>query len=126
MSKPHDPYAVEKRKPLTPKQRMQLFVDRGGVCCECGGKIHVGEKWIDEHINPLSRTGSNNWDNRGIAHEKCARKKTSREATERSKVRSVAAKHFGAGKTSKGRPMAGTKASGWKKKLDGTVVRRDK
>lgn len=126
MAKPHDPYAVEKRKALSPKQRMQLFVDRGGVCCICGGKIHVGERWIDEHVNPLSRTGTNDWDNRGIAHEKCARSKTSQEASERSKIRSVATKHFGAGKKRKGAPMPGSKDSKWRKKMDGTVVRRDK
>jgi len=123
MSKVHDPFAVEKRKPLTPKQRMQLFVDRGGVCCECGGKIHVGERWIDEHIDPLSRTGTNALENRGIAHEKCARKKTSQEATERAKIRSVATKHFGAKKKS---TMPGSRDSKWKRKMDGTVVRRDK
>jgi 5-methylcytosine-specific restriction endonuclease McrA len=126
MTKPHDPFAVEKRKPLTPKQRMQLFVDRGGVCCECGGKIHVGERWIDEHIDPLSRTGTNALENRGIAHEKCARKKTSQEATERAKIRSVATKHFGAGKKRKGQPMAGSRDSKFKRKMDGTVVRREK
>lgn len=126
MTTPHDPYAVEKRKALSPKQRMQLFVDRGGVCCVCKGKIHVAEKWIVEHLDPLSRTGTNDLSNLDVAHEKCARSKTSKEATERSKIRSVATKHFGAGKKRKGAPMPGSRDSKWKRRLDGTVVRRDK
>jgi 5-methylcytosine-specific restriction enzyme A len=47
------------RKPLTTKQRVELFRDHKGVCCVCGGKIKVGEKWIDEHIDPLGMTGTN-------------------------------------------------------------------
>ena len=61
--------------------------------------------------------------NRAPAHVKCAREKTDREATDRSKGRRVSEKHFGAKKV-KSRPMMGTKASGWKKKLNGEVVRR--
>lgn len=33
-------------------------------------------------------------------------------------------KHFG-GRAPKGRPMAGSRLSGWKKRMDGTVVRRN-
>jgi len=119
----HDPYVVEPRKPLTAKQKLEMFIAAKGVCCVCGCKINnVREAW-DEHINPLWLNGDNSAPNRAPAHEKCARAKTAREAGDRAKGRSVAEKHFGA-KAKKSRPLPGTKASGLKKKFDGTVERR--
>ena len=119
----HDPYKVEKRKALTDKQRLRLFIDRDGLCCICGGKINaVNERWIDEHIAPLWLDGDNELSNRAPAHEKCARAKTDKEATERAKGRRVAERHFGAKRST--RPMIGSRASGYKKKMDGTVVKR--
>ena len=121
--KPHDPYHVGPRKPLSPKQKLKMFLEQGGVCCVCGGKINgVREAW-DEHVNPLWLNGDNSKPNRSPAHIKCARQKTAAEAGDRSEIRRTAEKHFGARK-SKSRPMAGTRASGWKKKMDGSVERR--
>jgi 5-methylcytosine-specific restriction protein A len=119
----HDPFRVEKRKPLTPKQRLKLFLDRKGMCCVCGLKIMQNERWIDEHVAPLWLNGTNDLDNRGVAHERCASKKTSAEAKTRAKVRRVAQRHMGARKPKSIVP--GSRASKWKKKVDGTVVRRD-
>lgn len=122
-STPHNPYAVEPRRRMTAKQKVEMFVRHGGVCCICGHKINsVHEAW-DEHINPLWLDGDNGADNRAPAHEKCAREKTGREARVRSGVRAVAEKHMGA-RTAKTRPMPGSKKSPWKKKMDGTVERR--
>lgn len=121
----HDPYHVTPRKPLTDRQRLKLFIAYDGKCCICGGKIDaIREKWIDEHVNPLWRDGDNDLDNRAPAHVKCARAKTDQEATERAKGRRVSEKHYGA-KRSK-RPMPGSRASGWKRKMDGTIVKRTK
>ena len=120
----HDPYYVEDRKPLTSKQRMELFVAHAGTCCICGGKIHVNEPWIDEHRSPLWRAGTNDLPNRGPAHVICAKVKTAGEAKERAKGRRIAEKHFGA-RVPKGRPMAGSKRSKFKKHIDGSVTLRD-
>jgi 5-methylcytosine-specific restriction endonuclease McrA len=119
----HDPYAVTPRKNLTDKQRLQMFVRHGGICCLCGEKIDgVKEMW-DEHFDPLWRTGDNSPDNRRPAHAKCARDKTSSEAAERAKGRDMAEYHFGA-KRPKTKPMPCGRRSPFKKKMDGTVVRR--
>lgn len=119
----HDPYRVTPRKPLTPKQRLELFIRHDGLCCICGGKIDgVKEMW-DEHVNPLWLSGDNSAENRAPAHAKCARAKTSNEAGERSKGRSVAEGHFGA-KRAKTRPLPCGRRSKFKKKMDGTVVKR--
>lgn len=118
----HNPFAVEARKPLTPKQKLQMFLRHGGVCCICGGKIDsVRDAW-DEHQNPLWLAGDNSAENRAPAHEKCARQKTSTEATQRAKGRRVAAKHFGAKQVK--RPMPGSRKSPWKRHMDGSVSRR--
>lgn len=117
-----DIYTPTARKALTPKQRMQLFIDRKGTCCLCGNRIDgTREAWIDEHIIPLADGGGNELDNRGVAHEKCARVKTSRENVDRAHLRRAAEAHFGA----KRRTGFPTNRSGpFKKKMNGQVVKR--
>jgi hypothetical protein len=119
----HDPYRVEPRKPLSPKQRMKLFLEHDGRCCICQGKIKVGDVWIDEHIKPLWLDGTNDYSNRAPAHVDCALTKTRKEATSRAKGRRIAEKHFG-GRQSKGPAMPGSKRSKWRKRMDGTVEPR--
>lgn len=118
----HDPYAVEPRKALTDQQRLKLFIREGGTCCICRFQIIGHKEAWDEHIKPLWRDGTNVMSNRGVAHRRCALQKSAKEAEERAKGRRVAQKHFGA-KRSK-RPMAGSRASKWKKHLDGSVSER--
>lgn len=123
MTDPHNPYLVRERKPLTDKQMLKLFLEESGICCICGNKIDgVKEAW-DEHIKPLWLDGTNDRKNRGVAHVKCARVKTDEEAGLRSKVRSVAEKHFGAHRP-RFKPMPCGRRSPFKKKMDGSVVRR--
>lgn len=118
----HDPYKVEPRKPLTNKQRLEMFVRHKGVCCLCGFKIDgVREMW-DEHLNPLWLDGDNSAENRAPAHVRCARDKTSKEATERSRIRSSAERHFGAKRPKK--IMPGSRRSKWKQKANGQWVLR--
>lgn len=70
--------AVEKRKPLTAKQRAQLALDQGGLCgCGCGVKLdHAREGTIDEHLQPLELLGSNDLSNRALYRLPCAKLKT--------------------------------------------------
>lgn len=119
----HNPYSVEQRRPLTPKQRLKLWLERGGICCVCGLKIETMKAWIDEHILPLWLGGDNSWENRGVAHVGCAHKKTAKEATERAKGQRIAEKHFGAKKSAN--PMPCGRRSPFKKKFNGQVVPRE-
>lgn len=125
-----DPYSVTPRKPLTDKQRLQMFLAHNGICCICGNKIDgVRERWIDEHELALWLGSQGDYErlnalkNRGPAHERCAKAKTAKEATQRARGRKFAENHFGA-KRSK-RPMPCGKRSRWKKKMNGDVVLRD-
>lgn len=119
----HDPYRVEPRKPLSPAQRLRMFVRHKGICCLCGHKIDgVREAW-DEHISPLWLAGDNSAENRAPAHERCARQKTKKEATERAKSRRIAERHFGARKAKHPTEYTRLKHK-WKRTVDGRVVPR--
>lgn len=117
------PYSVTPRKPLTDRQRLELFLSENGRCCICGLPIRAASEAWDEHILPLADNGSNEIGNRGVAHEKCARSKSAKEAKERAHLRRAAERHFGAKRPKK--IMPGSRRSPWKKKADGSWVRRD-
>lgn len=118
----HDPYHVEPRKPLTNKQRLEMFIRHNGICCLCGQPINgVKEMW-DEHLSPLWLNGDNKAENRAPAHVRCALVKTAGEAKTRAKIRKGAERHFGAHRAQ--RPMPCGRRSKWKKKMDGSVVPR--
>ena len=71
------PVEATKRKPLTPKQRDDLFEEHKGMCCLCKKPI-IGA-WRDEHINALNLGGGNEWSNRGPAHVHCALEKNKKD-----------------------------------------------
>lgn len=121
-----------KRKPLTPLQRGKLFAERGGICGGrgrggCGKKIKAGERWIDEHVLALARGGSNDWDNRELRCEDCAKAKTKIDQKEIAKGKRIYAYNVthSSQRRAKTKPMPFGKNSEWKRKMDGTIVRRD-
>lgn len=91
-----DAITLHKRKPLTPLQRAKLFDEHGGICCICGCKIQAGVRWWDEHERALALGGTNDTDNRGPAHEDCARLKTKGDMKRINKAKRTRAKHIGA------------------------------
>lgn len=121
-------YESGKRKQLTPKRRMQLFLEHGGRCCVCGGKIHAThERWIVEHVIPIAdfdgEKDANVWENLAPAHFKCAKAKTADEASGRAKLRRAAEKHFGA-KPRKRSSFQTNRDGPFKAKIGGGVERR--
>lgn len=116
----------EERKPLTRKQIAELFLRQQGRCPICTMRLetkgHEPVEFIDEHMEPLWRSGTNDLNNRALVCKPCASAKTVKETSERAKGYRVRDKFIGAKKARN--PMPGSKASGWKKKLDGTVERR--
>ncbi len=116
------------RKPLTPTQRLKLFEAFQGRCVLCDRKIEVGEPWIDEHLRALGLGGSNVAENRGPAHKACAVAKAhgkDGDLARIAKAKRVKMRHIGV-KTRKGPPMPGSKASPWKRRMDGTLERRSR
>jgi 5-methylcytosine-specific restriction protein A len=110
-----------------PPKRVYLRVwdHFGGICqCGCGRKIAAGEPWNLDHVIALINGGANRESNFVpllVEHHKI---KTREDVAIKSKIARVKAAFIGVMKP-KGRPMPGSKASGWRKKMDGTVVRRD-
>ncbi len=109
--------------PVPPKVRLRVFERFGGVCCECTLKIS-GKRWICDHRKALINGGENRERNLGPIHEACDKEvKTPADVAEKRINTRVRMAHLGIKKT-KGRPMPGTRASGWKQKIGGQWERR--
>lgn len=112
-----------KRSKLSKKQRLSVFVKHEGRCYLCEGIIRPGDTWEIEHILPVGLGGDNSEENLRPAHTKCHKPKTADDVRSMRKADRIRAKHFGA-KIKTG-SIPGSKKSGWKRKMDGTVVRRN-
>lgn len=114
-----------KRRRLSRLQRATIFEDAQGLCCICHLSIHAGrgERWIVEHVKPLWLGGEDEFTNMLPAHERCAIAKTVSEAPVKAKTDRQRASHLGI-KRRQSRPMIGSRASGWKRKMSGELVRR--
>jgi 5-methylcytosine-specific restriction endonuclease McrA len=116
-------FLPEDRKPLTPKQRLELFMRQDGLCGCCSQRLEVkGHRpvAVDEHLNPLWRGGSNVLTNRELWCKPCTKPKTAKEATERAKANAVRDKHIGIDRrsTSSGRSFS----QRYKRKMSGDIV----
>jgi DNA repair exonuclease SbcCD ATPase subunit len=117
----------EERDKLSRKEVAELFLSQQGKCPLCGQKLqtkgHVPVEFIDEHMEPLWRKGTNDLNNRGLVCKPCAKTKTAEEATERAKAKRVRDKHISAIPKSK-TAMPFGRQDRRKKKLNGQVVDR--
>jgi len=75
MARPTD-VPTTKRKPLTKRQRTQMHERDKGICCICGTWVDPRKPWVDEHKRALGLGGSNDMENRSVAHIQCAAIKT--------------------------------------------------
>jgi 5-methylcytosine-specific restriction endonuclease McrA len=103
--------------------RLRVFERHGGICHISGRKIRAGECWECDHIIALCNGGEHRESNLAPALAQPHRAKTAADVAERAKIDRIRKRHLGLTKP-KGRPMPGSRASGIKKRMDGTVVRR--
>lgn len=111
------------RRALSRRDRLAVWEAHKGVCCTCGVEIDgVREPWIVEHVRALELGGEDSRENMAPAHEACGIEKTRDDHARAAKAKRVKARHLGI--TRPKRPMPGSKASGLRKRMDGTVERR--
>lgn len=109
--------------PIPPRVRLRVFARHGGVCHLSGRTIRPGDAWDCDHVVALINGGQHRERNLAPALRIKHREKTAQDVAEKSKVYRKQAAHLGV-KLRKGRPMPGSKASGFKRKMNGTVERR--
>lgn len=103
--------------------KVRIFERYHGRCYLSGRVISTGDKWDCEHIIALANGGEHRESNLAPALTEPHKDKTKKDRKTQSYIYKVKKRHLGL-KKPKGRPLMGTKASGWKKKLDGTVIKR--
>ena len=104
--------------------RLSLFLKRKGTCSGCSQKIEAGKAWDIDHILPFALGGTNEPNNLQILCNPCHRSKTTHSDVPRiAKTKRLKARHLGARAPST-RPIPGSRRSPWKRKMDGSVVRR--
>lgn len=103
-----------------PRVRLRIYDKFWGQCHICSRKISAGEYWQADHIIALCNAGQNRESNLGPACRNCCYSKTATDVAEKSKVATKRKKHL----LPKVSHMPGSRRSNWKRKLDGTVIRR--
>ena len=113
-----------KRVRITAKMRADIFLSRSGCCHLCNMKVIPGEDWDVSHDIPLEAGGKDDATNWFVAHRKCHRVHTSTvDAPLIAKVKRIHQKHVGAKKPRSPMPLG--RNSKFKRKMDGTIVRRE-
>jgi hypothetical protein len=109
--------------PLPERVYKRLWRLQKGRCPKCGRFLRPGHV-IREHVKPVWGGGENRESNIQLwCKVPCSSEKTSEEAAPRAKGDRMLRMYLGL-KKRKGRPMPGTKASGWKRKVDGSWIKR--
>lgn len=110
---------------LSTKSRLDIFLRAKGHCQTCKAKIAPGQFWDIDHVIPRALGGSNDATNLQILCRTCHRSKTARYDVPRiAKAKRQLARHFGAKRSAAVIP--GSRRSPWKRKFDGTIVRRQR
>lgn len=110
------------RKRPTQKQAEASLKRHNDCCAGCGMPLVAG-LWQWDHNQDLQFEGDNEDDNWQplctVAPYRCHQKKTKRAATQAAHVRHIRYQN----KPKASRPLPGTRASGLRKRMDGTVER---
>lgn len=109
--------------PIPPRVRLRVFEAHGGICHLSGRRIQAGEPWDCDHVVALVNGGEHRESNLAPALRDKHREKTALDVREKSIVRRKRMKSIGIA-PKKGRPMPGSKASKFKRKMNGEVVLR--
>lgn len=105
-----------------PRVKVRVFDKYHGVCCcGCARKILAGKRWQADHIVAIINGGQNRESNLWPLLVEHHKSKTKQDVAEKSEVYNKRKSHLGLKKKSR---FACSKDSKWKRKMDGTIVRR--
>ncbi len=113
---------METRAHLTQKQKAEVMLRQDGKCAlpSCRKRLIPGLFQFD-HTQALEHDGDNELDNwRALCTKPCHQDKTKQDNQGRAKRDRIAV----GGRQRKGPPVPGSRASGLKKHMDGSVSRR--
>lgn len=108
--------------PVPPRVRDRVFQAKGGKCHKCGRPINPHKPWTCEHVIAIINGGANREKNLDCTCEFCLPEKNAADVAEKSKTYAMRSKHLGI-KPRQSRPLPGTRASGWRRRMNGTVER---
>jgi hypothetical protein len=112
--------------PIPDYVKLRIWDREQGRCYLTGRKLRAGE-YDFEHVIALANwTGDghgNRESNIRLAYRPAHREKTRQDVAAKAKSDRVRKKHVGIKKPK--HPMPGSRASGWRRRMDGTVERRD-
>lgn len=111
-------------EPVPPRVRLRVLLRADRLCAGCTRPIRPGDEWTCDHKKALINGGENRERNLQPLCDWCNPSKNAADVAEKSAVADKALAHAGIKRKPRGRPMPGTRASGWKQKMDGTWERR--
>ena len=111
-----------KRGHLSQRRKLAIWEREKGKCMVCGIKLHTGQ-FIYEHVRPLELGGSDTDDNIRLTCKACATEKTKVDHATAAKAKRQKSSHLGLKKSKS--PLPFGRGSKFKRKMDGTIVRRD-
>lgn len=107
-----------------PRVRLRIAERQGDQCALCTRAFSPKLPIQIDHKVPLILGGLNRESNLQAVCPYCHKAKSASEMKVKSKIAKARQDRLGIKSKPKGRPMPGTKASGWKKRMDGSVERR--
>lgn len=114
---------MTRRRDFSRKIKVAAFERADGRCEDCTSRLSPGNVEYDHRV-PFALGGESTLENCQVLCFNCHGGKTAKtDAPTIAKNKRVRARHIGA-KTPPRHVIDGSKASRWKKKMDGTVVRR--
>jgi 5-methylcytosine-specific restriction protein A len=113
---------VSERQEFSKKVRLAAWDRCGGHCEGCTAKLYPG-KFTYDHIIPDWMGGEPTLENCQVICSACDKPKTAKDQGDIAKAKRIRAKHAGIRKPSR---FPCSRDSRWKKRMDGTVVERER
>ena len=108
---------------IPPRVKARIVAQQHGVCaCGCGVKLGLSGEIVEvDHIQPLILGGENRESNLQALRSRCHKAKTREDVAQKSTEARKRNKALGF--KPRRALIPGSKGSGWRRKMDGTVVR---